>query len=99
MPLIRTSCGWPNAISEQSFDALPAAGSRLQLVLHRPYPKISQTLAHVALGDSRWIATEKIHGAQFVVATDGIEVAFGKRDDEEGARLRSALLELVACLA
>jgi hypothetical protein len=88
MPLIRTSCGWPNAISEQSFDALPAAGSRLQLVLHRPYPKISQTLAHVALGDSRWIATEKIHGAQF-----------GKRDDEEGARLRSALLELVACLA
>ncbi len=26
-----------------------------------------------------WVATEKIHGAQFVVATDGATVAFGKR--------------------
>jgi Rnl2 family RNA ligase len=48
-------------------------------MLHRPYPKISQTLAQVSLGDSRWIATEKIHGAQFVVATEGSTVAFGKR--------------------
>ncbi len=48
-------------------------------VLHRPYPKISRASAELALGDSRWVATEKIHGAQFVVATDGESVAFGKR--------------------
>ncbi|MFV8752362.1 RNA ligase family protein [Nannocystaceae bacterium ST9] len=46
---------------------------------HRAYPKITLELAPLALGDSRWIATEKIHGAQFVLATDGDAVAFGKR--------------------
>lgn len=44
---------------------------------HRPFPKIATNL-DVPLG-GRWIATEKIHGAHFVVATDGTRVRFGKR--------------------
>ncbi|MFO7566231.1 MAG: RNA ligase family protein [Enhygromyxa sp.] len=46
---------------------------------HRAFPKIPTTLAEGPSGGSRWLATEKIHGAQLVVATDGEVVRFGKR--------------------
>lgn len=54
-------------------------------MLHLPYPKIA--LATTDTTGGRWIATEKIHGAQLVVATDGTAVRVGKRkawlaDDE-----------------
>jgi Rnl2 family RNA ligase len=44
---------------------------------HRVFPKIEP----VAIGGpgGEWVATEKVHGAQLVVATDGTEVAIGKR--------------------
>jgi Rnl2 family RNA ligase len=45
---------------------------------HLPYPKIPTKLADTA-GGGRWVATEKIHGAQLVVACDGELVRFGKR--------------------
>lgn len=44
---------------------------------HRPYPKIPTEL--VADLGSEWVATEKLHGAQVVVACDGELVKFGKR--------------------
>lgn len=55
---------------------------------HQPYPKIERS------ADDRfdryrgeWVATEKIHGANLVVATDGVTIRVGKRkawlaDDE-----------------
>lgn len=45
---------------------------------HRAFPKIPSTLDDGG-GGSRWVATEKIHGAQLVVATDGALVRLGKR--------------------
>jgi Rnl2 family RNA ligase len=45
---------------------------------HRAFPKIPTTLDDAG-GGSRWVATEKIHGAQLVVATDGEVVRVGKR--------------------
>lgn len=45
---------------------------------HRAFPKIPTILADAA-GGGRWVATEKIHGAQLVVASDGDVVRFGKR--------------------
>lgn len=48
-------------------------------MLHRPFPKIPTTLEHTAGAGTRWVATEKIHGAQLVVATDGVQVRLGKR--------------------
>ena len=44
---------------------------------HRAFPKIER----VAIGapGGEWVATEKVHGAQLVVATDGREIAIGKR--------------------
>lgn len=54
---------------------------------HRPFPKIPTTLDDGMSGGARWVATEKIHGAQLVVATDGEVVRLGKRkawlDDDE----------------
>ncbi|MEM9070045.1 MAG: RNA ligase family protein [Myxococcota bacterium] len=44
---------------------------------HQPYPKIPTRAADDQGGE--WIATEKIHGANFTAATDGREVRFGKR--------------------
>lgn len=44
---------------------------------HRPYPRIQGSLPN--LSASRWIATEKVHGANLVVATDGRDVRVGKR--------------------
>ena len=41
------------------------------------YPKIE--LRSDRYGGGAWIATEKVHGANFTVATDGAEVRFGKR--------------------
>lgn len=54
---------------------------------HRAYPKISLTLDAAGVGDAHWVASEKIHGAQFVVGVAAETVAFGKRkawlaDDE-----------------
>lgn len=54
---------------------------------HRAYPKISLTLDSAGVGDAHWVATEKIHGAQFMIGVGDGEVAFGKRkawlaDDE-----------------
>ncbi len=46
---------------------------------HRPFPKIPTTLKDVRAGSAAWVATEKIHGAQLVIATDGRRVRFGKR--------------------
>lgn len=53
---------------------------------HRPYPRIYTSLPDLAAG-AHWVATEKIHGANLVVATDGRAVRIGKRkswltDDE-----------------
>jgi Rnl2 family RNA ligase len=45
---------------------------------HRAFPKIPTTLEDGG-GGSRWVATEKLHGAQLVVATDGAIVRLGKR--------------------
>lgn len=45
---------------------------------HLAFPKIPTALADTA-GGGRWIATEKIHGAQLVIAYDGEAVLFGKR--------------------
>jgi Rnl2 family RNA ligase len=52
---------------------------------HLPYPRIYTSLPNLAA--SRWVATEKVHGANLVVATDGRDVRVGKRkawlrDDE-----------------
>lgn len=44
---------------------------------HRAYPKIS-TRSETSVGGA-WVATEKIHGANLVVATDGHVVRVGKR--------------------
>ncbi|MCA9692017.1 MAG: RNA ligase [Myxococcales bacterium] len=46
---------------------------------HRPFPKIPARPRDGAAPGGPWVATEKIHGAQLVVATDGEEVRFGKR--------------------
>jgi Rnl2 family RNA ligase len=48
------------------------------LMDHRAFPKIPTTLDDSG-GGSRWVATEKIHGAQLVVATDGAIMRLGKR--------------------
>lgn len=45
---------------------------------HRPYPRVLLQ-ADTSSGGGEWTATEKIHGASFVVATDGERVLFGKR--------------------
>src|SRR5687767_3024442 len=55
---------------------------------HRPYPKIPKRHdGSRPLAGGTWVATEKIHGANLVVATDGTRDAIGKRkawlaDDE-----------------
>jgi Rnl2 family RNA ligase len=46
---------------------------------HRAFPKIPTALADGPGGGGRWVATEKIHGAQLVIGTDGEQVHFGKR--------------------
>jgi len=48
-------------------------------VIHRPYPKIRERHDAQAAPDGVWVATEKLHGAQLVVATDGKHVRIGKR--------------------
>jgi len=48
-------------------------------VEHRPYPKISNRRADTALRGGTWVATEKVHGAHLVVATDGRTVRIGNR--------------------
>lgn len=54
---------------------------------HKYYPKINETIAASENMGALWVATEKIHGAQFVIGLDGKSVKFGKRkawlaDDE-----------------
>jgi Rnl2 family RNA ligase len=46
-------------------------------VRHLQYPKIGVASGSAAAG--QWIATEKLHGAQLVVATDGNTTRIGKR--------------------
>jgi Rnl2 family RNA ligase len=46
---------------------------------HRAFPKIPTVLAEGPGSGGRWIATEKIHGAQLVIGSDGEQVCFGKR--------------------
>jgi Rnl2 family RNA ligase len=49
-------------------------------VEHRAYPKIaSRPTDGRGVVAGPWVATEKIHGAQLVVATDGRDVRVGKR--------------------
>jgi Rnl2 family RNA ligase len=47
-------------------------------VQHLAYPKIPAVLAGDSVGGT-WIATEKVHGAQLVVAYDGRDLRVGKR--------------------
>lgn len=68
---------------------------------HRPYPRIPPQLASDTGGP--WVATEKLHGANLVVAFDGARVRIGKRkswlaDDEPffGWQLLRASLEASA---
>ena len=55
---------------------------------HRPYPKIPKRHdGSRGAPTGVWVATEKIHGANLVVATDGVDAEVGKRkaflaDDE-----------------
>jgi len=49
-------------------------------VEHLPYPKIpTRTDGAAQAPGGTWVATEKVHGAQVVVATDGRVVRVGKR--------------------
>src|SRR5690349_21327311 len=43
----------------------------------RTYPKIGSATA--ASSGASWVATEKVHGANFVIAIEGDAVWFGKR--------------------
>lgn len=69
-----------------------------------PYPKTGTSLPDWACDDGvRWVAQEKIHGAQLVVAVCGVEVRFGKRkawleagDNFFGWQLLRSELESVA---
>ena len=46
----------------------------------RPYPKVPRTPdPSAATVGGRWVALEKVHGANFVVAIAGDTVRFGKR--------------------
>ena len=54
---------------------------------HWQYPKIQRRSDSARSQGGPWIATEKVHGAQLVIAADGQQVRFGKRkawlhDDE-----------------
>ena len=44
---------------------------------HIVFPKIPTSLQQPPVKE--WIATEKIHGAQLIIGTDGLHVRFGKR--------------------
>lgn len=46
---------------------------------HMYYPKISNGISLHTSMSSKWVATEKIHGAQFVIGVNEKEVKFGKR--------------------
>ncbi|WP_214416939.1 RNA ligase family protein [Sphaerisporangium fuscum] len=46
---------------------------------HVPFPKIPLASSAAVAADGDWIATEKIHGAQLVIAYDGREFRIGKR--------------------
>ncbi|MBB5132906.1 Rnl2 family RNA ligase [Thermocatellispora tengchongensis] len=46
---------------------------------HLPFPKIPVASRAVVAFNGEWIATEKIHGAQLVIAFDGREFHIGKR--------------------
>jgi len=46
---------------------------------HQYYPKIETTFKKDFPSFPKWVATEKVHGAQFVAATDGRKTRFGKR--------------------
>ncbi|GAT71371.1 RNA ligase [Planomonospora sphaerica] len=71
---------------------------------HLAYPKIPVVeRSGTAAGGGQWVATEKVHGAQMVIACDGREVSVGKRKawlrDEEpffGWQLLRAAFEKAA---
>ncbi|TDD10961.1 hypothetical protein E1294_45925 [Nonomuraea diastatica] len=44
-----------------------------------PFPKIPVASSAAVAANGIWIATEKIHGAQMVIAYDGRELRIGKR--------------------
>ncbi|MEZ4410289.1 MAG: RNA ligase family protein [Polyangiales bacterium] len=46
---------------------------------HRPYPKVGTGAPDGARAAREWVATEKVHGANLVVATDGERCRIGKR--------------------
>ncbi len=48
-------------------------------IQHLPYPKIRTSLAGKLAAKGEWVASEKIHGANMVIACDGKQVCFGKR--------------------
>ncbi|GGL57255.1 RNA ligase family protein [Planomonospora parontospora] len=71
---------------------------------HLAYPKIPVVeRSGTAAGGGQWVATEKVHGAQMVIACDGRDVSVGKRkawlrDDEPffGWQLLRAAFEKAA---
>lgn len=50
-----------------------------RVLRHWQYPKIQGRSDPTSTQGGPWIATEKIHGAQLVVATDGQHIQYGKR--------------------
>lgn len=54
-------------------------GHPQKMMRFRPYPKIP--LRPESTPGGNWVATEKIHGANFVIACDGQTVRFGKRKE------------------
>lgn len=52
---------------------------RASVMRHIPYPKIYAKLPNQITSHQEWVATEKVHGANLVIATDGEAVYFGKR--------------------
>lgn len=46
---------------------------------HRPYPKVGTGAPDGARAAREWVSTEKVHGANLVVATDGACCRIGKR--------------------
>jgi Rnl2 family RNA ligase len=84
-----TSCGHESRRSEHARgpegvarrDApLDGRATHSQVVDHRPYPKIpARHDGSAPAPGGVWVATEKVHGAQLVVGTDGQSVRIGKR--------------------
>ncbi|GAA3235355.1 hypothetical protein GCM10020216_057020 [Nonomuraea helvata] len=54
-------------------------GIETSAMRHVPFPKIPVASSATVAANGIWIATEKIHGAQLVIAYDGRQLRIGKR--------------------